>query len=67
VPGFSLALICLGLGDNDQAMNWITQSFEERSTYLVYAKSDPLLDSIRTDTRFGRMIDQMGLEHIPRN
>jgi DNA-binding winged helix-turn-helix (wHTH) protein/Flp pilus assembly protein TadD len=67
VPGFSLALICLGLGDNDQAMNWITQSFKERSTYLVYAKSDPLLDSIRTDTRFGGMIDQMGLAHIPRN
>jgi DNA-binding winged helix-turn-helix (wHTH) protein/Flp pilus assembly protein TadD len=67
VPSFSLALICLGLGDNDQAMGWITQSFQERSTYLVYAKSDPLLDSIRTDTRFGGMIDQMGLARVAHN
>jgi DNA-binding winged helix-turn-helix (wHTH) protein/lipoprotein NlpI len=61
VPAFSMALICIGLHDNDRALSWLTQSFQERSTYLVYAKTDPLLDSIRSDPRFGILMNQMGL------
>lgn len=61
VPAFSMALICIGLHDNDRALSWLAQSFQERSTYLVYAKTDPLLDSLRSDPRFGTLIDQMGL------
>jgi DNA-binding winged helix-turn-helix (wHTH) protein/tetratricopeptide (TPR) repeat protein len=61
VPAFSLAMISLGLGDNGQAMDWISQSFQERSTYLVYARTDPLLDRIRKDSRFSGLIYQMGL------
>lgn len=60
VPAFSMALISIGLHDNDRALSWLTQSFQERSTYLVYAKTDPLLDSIRSDPRFGTLIGQMG-------
>jgi DNA-binding winged helix-turn-helix (wHTH) protein/Flp pilus assembly protein TadD len=61
VPAFSMALICIGLHENDRALSWLTQSFQQRSTYLVYAKTDPLLDSIRSDPRFGALMDQMGL------
>jgi DNA-binding winged helix-turn-helix (wHTH) protein/tetratricopeptide (TPR) repeat protein len=61
VPAFSMAVINLGLGDDDKAMNGISQSFQERSTYLVYAKTDPLLDNIRADHRFGALVSQMGL------
>jgi tetratricopeptide (TPR) repeat protein len=61
VPAFSMALICIGLHDNDRALSWLTQSFQERSTYLVYAKTDPLLDSIRSDPRFGVLMGQIGL------
>jgi DNA-binding winged helix-turn-helix (wHTH) protein/Flp pilus assembly protein TadD len=61
VPAFSMALICIGLHDNDRALSLLTQSFQERSTYLVYAKTDPLLDSIRSDPRFGDLMNQIGL------
>jgi DNA-binding winged helix-turn-helix (wHTH) protein/Flp pilus assembly protein TadD len=60
VPAFSMALICIGLHENDRALSWLTQSFQQRSTYLVYAKTDPLLDSLRSDPRFGALMDQMG-------
>jgi tetratricopeptide (TPR) repeat protein len=62
VPAFSMALICIGLGDNDSALDWLTKSFQERSTYLVYAKTDPLLDSVRSDPRFGILMNRMGLD-----
>jgi DNA-binding winged helix-turn-helix (wHTH) protein/tetratricopeptide (TPR) repeat protein len=61
VPAFSLAMISLGLGDNGQAMDWISQSFQEHSTYLVYAQTDPLLDRIRKESRFSALLSQMGL------
>lgn len=67
VPSFSMALICIGLHENDQALSWLQQSFQDRSTYLVYAKTDPLLDSVRTDPRFSNLIDQMGLARATRD
>jgi DNA-binding winged helix-turn-helix (wHTH) protein/Flp pilus assembly protein TadD len=61
VPAFSMALICLGLGERDHALDWLNKAFEERPTYMVYAKTDPLLDSIRPDPRFSALVTRMGL------
>jgi len=51
VPAFSMALICVGLGDRDEAFEWLSHAYQDRSTYMVYAKVDPLLDPIRSDPR----------------
>ena len=59
VPTFSLAMINLGLGNDDQAVNWIVRSFQEHSSYLVYAKTDPMLDKIRANVRFSGMVNQI--------
>lgn len=61
VPAYSMALICVGLGERDRAMQLLAQSYTDRSTYMVYAKSDPLLDSVRIDPRFQDLMKQMGL------
>jgi Flp pilus assembly protein TadD len=61
VPAFSLALIYIGLGNRGQAMELLDQSSSDRSTYMVYAKADPLLDSIRSDPRFSSLLNRMGL------
>jgi DNA-binding winged helix-turn-helix (wHTH) protein/tetratricopeptide (TPR) repeat protein len=61
VPSFSIALICIGLGNRDQAMDLLTKSYQDRSTYMVYAKVDPLLDSIRSDPRFSILLRRMNL------
>ena len=45
VPAFSMALICIGLRDRDQAFEWLGKSYQDRSTYMVWVKADPLLDS----------------------
>jgi tetratricopeptide (TPR) repeat protein len=61
VPALSIALVHIGLGDHDQALEWLSRCYEDRSTHMVYAKVDPLLDPIRSDPRFWALLKQMGL------
>ena len=61
VPAFSPALIYVGLGNRDRAVELLARSSSERSTYMVYAKTDPLLDSVRSDSRFSSLLNGMGL------
>jgi tetratricopeptide (TPR) repeat protein len=61
VPAFSIALIYVGLGERDQALGWLEKAYQDRSTYMVYAKTDPLLDPIRSDRRFAALLHRMGL------
>ena len=62
VPAFSFAILYLGLGDRDKAFDWLNQACQDRSTYLVYAKVAPLLDPMRSDRRFDRLLENMGLQ-----
>jgi TolB-like protein/Flp pilus assembly protein TadD len=61
VPALSIALIYVGLGDRERALEWLSYSYQDRSTHLVYAKVDPLLDPVRSDPRFNALLHQMGL------
>ena len=61
VPSFSMALVCTGLGDRNAAFEWLSRSVQDRSTYMVYVNADPLLDTIRSDPRFLRLLEAMHL------
>jgi tetratricopeptide (TPR) repeat protein len=61
VPALSIALIYVGLGERDRAFEWLSRSYQDRSTHMVYAKVDPLLDPLRSDPRFNALLRQMGL------
>jgi DNA-binding winged helix-turn-helix (wHTH) protein/Flp pilus assembly protein TadD len=61
VPTFSIALIYIGLNDTNNALEWLNKAVQERSTYMVYAKTDPLLDRVRSDPRFAQLLDRMKL------
>ncbi len=65
VPAFSIALVCTGLGDRDRAIEWLTKAWQDRSTYMVYANVDPLLDPLRSDPRFMALLDRMGFAKAP--
>lgn len=62
VPSFSMALLCLGLGDRDAAMGWVEKAYDDRSAFMVYAKVDPLLDTLRADQRFVALMKRMDLQ-----
>jgi eukaryotic-like serine/threonine-protein kinase len=66
VPSLYIALIYIGLGDNDQAFAWLDKAYEERTEYLVYLPTEPAADPLRRDPRFPALLERLGLKEIRR-
>jgi serine/threonine-protein kinase len=49
------------LGDADAAFEWIDRAYQDRRGWLAYLKIEPLLDGIRADPRFPRLLERMRL------
>jgi len=62
VPAYDLALVCVGLGWNDQAFEWLDKACEERCGWLTYVKVEPRLDSLRADPRFSALLRRLRLD-----
>jgi TolB-like protein/Flp pilus assembly protein TadD len=63
VPSYLRAMVCVGLGDMDEAFAWLEKAHAERdSAWLIYyLKADPWADSLREDSRFAALLERMGL------
>jgi tetratricopeptide (TPR) repeat protein len=54
-----LALIYLGLGETDQALECLERGFEEKSYWMIYLKADPVYDDLRAHPRFVRLMERL--------
>lgn len=45
----------------DQAFEWLERAREDRRGWLAYLKVEPLLDPLRSDPRFARLLERMQL------
>jgi hypothetical protein len=61
VPSYWIAMIHVGLGDKDQPFTWLEMAFQERSSWLAWAKVEPRFDTLRTDPRFDSLLLRMRL------
>jgi len=61
VSPYSVALVHAGLGDRDQAMAWLEKAYAERSDYMPYLGVEPMLDGLRSDSRFAALVGKVGL------
>ena len=61
VSAYSVAVIYAGLGEKEQAFQWLEKADEERSTELVFLKVDPRLDPLRNDSRFQELVKRVGV------
>jgi tetratricopeptide (TPR) repeat protein len=61
VSPFEIALIYTGLGENDQAFEWLEKAKTEHDPFLIYIKTDPNFDSLRGERRFQAVLQGMGL------
>ena len=52
VSPYYLAIVYVGLGRNEEAMNWLEKAFGDRSNGLVFLKVEPELDDLRSNPRF---------------
>ncbi len=61
VSPFSFAVIYMGLGDKDQAFEWLNKTFEENPYRIAFIKVNPRFDSLRSDPRFDALLRRMKL------
>lgn len=61
VSPYDIALIYVGLGEKEKAFEWLEKAYESRSEMLVWSKIDPMLDALRTDSRFVNLMERIGL------
>ena len=58
---FHLALVHIGLGENDRAIELLESAYNERAERLVWLRADPRFDPLRLDARFNEILRGMGL------
>ncbi|HEV2119560.1 MAG TPA: tetratricopeptide repeat protein [Candidatus Bathyarchaeia archaeon] len=63
VPSYWIAMIHVGLGDKNNAFMWLERAFQERSSWLVWARVEPRFDTLRADRRLRTMLLRMRLIH----
>jgi TolB-like protein/Flp pilus assembly protein TadD len=59
VSAYDKALINLGLGDREQATDWLEEAYKERSYWLIYMQVDPAIDPLRTSPRFAELLKKV--------
>ena len=61
VSPYHSALVYAGLGENDRAVEWLEKAFQDRSWLVTCLGVDPLLDGLRSDSRFQELLRRLGL------
>jgi TolB-like protein/DNA-binding SARP family transcriptional activator/tetratricopeptide (TPR) repeat protein len=60
-PAEYVALVHLGLGDRDAALASLELAMENRSGGIAYLGVEPMMDPLRGDPRFARLMQRAGL------
>ena len=58
---FFIALVYVGLGETETALNWLQAACDERSGSVRYLKVEPRLDPVRYHPRFRALMQRVGL------
>ncbi len=60
VSAYSFALTYLGLGDKEEELRWLEQSYQDRAgSDIGFIRVDPLLDPLRGDPRFEALAEKI--------
>jgi tetratricopeptide (TPR) repeat protein len=60
VAAYSFALVYLGLGEKEEALRWLEQSYQDRAGSDVgWIRVDPLVDPLRGDPRFEALAEKI--------
>lgn len=62
VASSDFALVHAGLGECDQAIQWLEKAYEERDSLAPFLHVDPRLASLRKKSRFKALLKHAGLE-----
>ena len=60
--GHGVALVYLGLGDKNEAINWLERGYQNKEAARIgQIKVDPMLDPLRGDPCFEKLANQIVL------
>jgi TolB-like protein len=60
VPPYAMAQVYLGLGQQEQALDWLDRAFEVHDVHLILLPADPKWDPVRGDARFVTLLKRCG-------
>ncbi len=63
VSPFCPAIIYLGLGDKQRALEGLKKAYEVRSQWLLFLKVDRIFNPLRSDPRFIELLKKVGLNN----
>ena len=60
VWAYGCALVYIGLGDKEEAINWLEQSYRQKEGVdISLIRVHPFLDPLRRDPRFEKLANQI--------
>ena len=62
ISPMALVDIYQALGAKDEAFLWLDKAIEERAYGIIYLKTSPDYDALRSDPRFDKLLRKIGLE-----
>jgi hypothetical protein len=65
VSAYDIAVVYAGLGDREQALEWLGKALAERSMFVVHLRWDARLDPLRSDQRFTDLVTRLGIPTAP--
>ena len=60
VSPYNMALVHLGLGEQDKAFEWLDRGYREGAEWMIYLGVDPRFDGLRADSRFKQLLRRIG-------
>jgi tetratricopeptide (TPR) repeat protein len=63
IPPTYFGILYAGLGDKDQTLVWLEKAFQERADLLTWLNVEPMMDDVRSDSRFQDLIRRIGLAY----
>src|ERR1043165_7137765 len=61
VSSYDLAILHVGLGDNEHAFEQLNKAYEDRAGWIMDINVEPVFDSLRSDPRFAELVSRMKL------
>ena len=61
VSPVAFAILNIGLGECERALDWAERAYEERRGWLTYLAVNPMLDPLREERRFQALLRKMKL------
>ena len=58
---FDIGLVYMGLGEHEQAIDWLQKAANERTAEIIHIKCEPIYEKMRVEPRFQELMRKIGL------